>query len=394
MDLDNFKVINDSKGHQVGDLLLCQVASRLRATVRHSDQLARLGGDEFVIVLEDLGSSFKHAEVEAGHVVEKLRHTLAQPYNLSGCRVTSTPSMGVVLFDGHVGDVPALLKHADLAMYQAKREGRNRTCFFSPSMEMTANNNAKLEQAMHEGLSHRQFVLFCQPQFSSEGELTGAEVLLRWRGTTGQITGPGDFIGLAESSGFILTLGQYVLEEACRALARWQTDNILGSLKMAVNVSVQQMRSPNFADQVIRALTASGAPPGRLCIEITESVFATDADAIIDCMNLLRRSGIHFSLDDFGTGYSSLAYLRLFPISTLKIDRAFVRDIDSDPDAVPIVEAIIALAQKLKLDTIAEGVETKDQHRILIASGCRGFQGYLLGRPIPIEEFEQRYGSN
>jgi len=393
MDLDNFKLLNDTMGHDVGDRLLCEVAARLRSATRHSDGLARLGGDEFVVVLEELGSAMGDAAVEAGHVVEKLRLALAQPYTLSGRPCTSTPSMGVVLFDGCTADVDTLLKHADLAMYQAKRQGRNRMCFFDPHMQAAADDQAELERSLREGLLQRQFVLFCQPQFDSEGCLTGGEILLRWRRTDGALVGPNVFIGLAEASGFILPLGQYVLEESCRILARWQADPALGALDLAVNVSVRQMRDPTFTAQVAQALAASGAPPAHLCLELTESVFADGVDDIIGHMHALRRLGLHFSLDDFGTGYSSLAYLRRFPVSTLKIDRSFVHDVHVDPDAGPIVEAIIALARKLKLATIAEGVENETQRRFLIEAGCSGLQGYLLGRPMPIDEFERRYGS-
>ena len=391
MDLDNFKLLNDTMGHDVGDRLLCEVATRLRSTLRHSDQLARLGGDEFVVVLEELGASLEQAEAEAGRVAEKLRLALAQPYELAGRLFPSTPSMGVVLFDGCTAGVDTLLKHADLAMYQAKREGRNRTCFFELGMQAAAVHRAELERAMRDGLAQRQFVLFCQPQFSSAGSLTGAEVLLRWRRADGVLVAPDAFIGLAEASGFIVPLGQYVLEESCRALARWQADEGLAALKLAVNVSVQQMRSVDFTERVVQALAATGAPAGRLCLELTESVFADKVDDIISRMDALRRVGLHFSLDDFGTGYSSLAYLRRFPISTLKIDRSFVQDVHVDPDAAPIVEAIIAMARKLKLETIAEGVEHEAQRHFLVDAGCSGLQGYLLGRPMPIEDFERRY---
>ena len=393
LDLDNFKLLNDTMGHDVGDMLLRQVAERLRLTLRHSDHLARLGGDEFVIVFEDLGKEADQAVAEANHVLEKLRLALGQAYYLEGRLFSSTPSIGVVLFDSASTGIETLLKQADLAMYRAKSEGRNTARFFDPGMQASAEHQAALERALREGLSAHQFVLYCQPQFSSTGTLLGAEVLVRWRRTDGVLLGPDHFIGLAESSGLIVPLGQHVLEESCRALARWRDDSVLGRLKLAVNVSVHQMRSVDFPDRVARALFDSGAPPGRLYLELTESVFAENVGEIIARMHELCSYGVHFSLDDFGTGYSSLAYLRRFPLAALKIDRSFVHDVHLDPDAAPIVEAIIALARKLKLDIVAEGVEHQAQHDFLVDGGCGAFQGYLLGRPVPIADFERMYSS-
>ena len=394
LDLDNFKLINDSMGHDVGDMLLRQVGERLHQALRHSDQLARLGGDEFVIVLEDLGASAQEAVAETTRVLEKLQLALDQPYYLSGRLFLSTPSMGVVLFDGAEADIQALLKQADLAMYRAKSEGGNGACFFDPGMQATAERQAALASALREGLAARQFVLFCQPQYSCSGGLVGAEVLVRWRHADGVLVGPDEFIGLAESSGLIVPLGQYVLEESCRALARWRNDRALGALKLAVNVSVHQLRSAGFTGKVAHALLHSGAPPDRLYLELTESVFADDVPAIIDRMHELCDSGVRFSLDDFGTGYSSLAYLKRFPLTALKIDRSFVHDVHVDPDAGPIVEAIIALARKLKLEIVAEGVEHEAQRRFLVDSGCGALQGFLLGRPVPIADFERIYSSS
>ena len=394
LDLDNFKLLNDTMGHDFGDLLLRQVAERLRQTLRHSDQLARLGGDEFVLVLEDLGATAHEAVAEAGHVLEKLQLALGQPYCLDGRLFSSTPSMGVVLFEGAAAAVETLLRQADLAMYRAKAEGRNMARFFDPGMQASADSQAALERALREGLAAHQFVLFCQPQFSSAGRLLGAEVLLRWRRNDGLLLGPDAFIGLAESSGLIVPLGQYVLEESCRALARWRGDHVLGQLELAVNVSAHQLRSAEFRGVVAGALHAAGAPPGKLCLELTESVFAENVAEVIDHMHALRRHGVNFSLDDFGTGYSSLAYLRRFPLTALKIDRSFVHDVHLDPEAGPIVEAIIALARKLGLDIVAEGVEHEAQRSFLVEGGCGALQGFLLGRPMPLPEFERVYGAH
>ncbi|WP_313033304.1 putative bifunctional diguanylate cyclase/phosphodiesterase [Massilia alkalitolerans] len=393
LDLDNFKLLNDTMGHDFGDMLLRQVAERLRHTVRHCDQLARLGGDEFVLVLEDLAEESREAVSEAQHVVEKLQSSLAQPYYLDGRLFLSTPSMGVALFDGGATDLETILKQADLAMYRAKSEGRNTARFFDPGMQASAEHQAALEHALREGLSAHEFVLYCQPQFCSAGRLVGAEVLVRWRRADGALLGPDDFIGVAESSGLILPLGQYVLDESCRALARWRADRTLGKLELAVNISAHQLHSADFTGRVAGALLATGAPPDKLCLELTESVLAHNVAEVIERMRALCKQGVHFSLDDFGTGYSSLAYLKRFPLSALKIDRSFVHDVHLDPDAAPIVEAIIALARKLKLDIVAEGVEHEAQRSFLVGGGCGTLQGYLLGRPVPIWEFERTYSS-
>ncbi|MGZ5182151.1 MAG: diguanylate cyclase domain-containing protein, partial [Ramlibacter sp.] len=295
LDLDNFKLLNDTLGHELGDKLLRDVAQRLRHTLRHSDQLARLGGDEFVIVLEDLGCLPTEAVAETNHVVEKVLAALDRPYFLSGRMVLSTPSIGIVLFDGVSADIETLLKQADLAMYTAKAEGRNTARYFDPRMQASAERQAALESALRSGLSGRQFVLFCQPQFNSKGRMTGAEVLLRWRRDGGEIVEPAEFIGLAEQSGMIVPLGRHVLEESCRALARWKGDRTLGKLKLAVNVSVQQLREADFPKSVAKILADTGAPPGKLCLELTESVFAGNVADIIQKMHDLCAQGLQFS---------------------------------------------------------------------------------------------------
>jgi diguanylate cyclase (GGDEF)-like protein/PAS domain S-box-containing protein len=393
LDLDNFKLLNDTMGHDFGDMLLRQVAERLRHTLRHCDQLARLGGDEFVLVLENLSDTAHEAVVEAHHILEKLQASLGQPYYLDERLFLSTPSIGVALFAGEAADVDTLLKQADLAMYRAKAEGRNTARFFDPGMQASAEHQAALEHALREGLSAHQFVLFCQPQFCSRGRLVGAEVLVRWRRADGELLGPAEFIGLAESTGLIVPLGQYVLEESCRALARWQADLSLGKLELAVNISAHQLRSADFTGRVADILQETGAPADKLCLELTESVFADNVTETIERMHALCRHGVHFSLDDFGTGYSSLAYLRRFPLTALKIDRSFVHDVHLDPEAAPIIEAIIALARTLKLDIVAEGVEHEAQRDFLVEGGCGTLQGYLLGEPVPIWEFERLYSS-
>ncbi|WEF33815.1 putative bifunctional diguanylate cyclase/phosphodiesterase [Pseudoduganella chitinolytica] len=392
LDLDNFKLLNDTMGHDMGDMLLRQVAQRLRATVRHSDELARLGGDEFVVVLEGLGTSAVAAAAEADRVVGKILAALGQPYQLGSLLFRSTASIGIALFAGHDANIETLLKQADLAMYRAKADGRGVARFFDPSMQDAADRRAAFEAAMRDGLSLGQFRLFCQPQFDCLGNLTGAEVLVRWqRGH--DLLGPDHFIGFAEESGLILPLGEHVLKESCRALVRWEGDPALGHLKLAVNVSVHQMRDPDFALRVGHILEATGAPAQRLYLELTESVFAEDLQEITGRMHQLRARGICFALDDFGTGYSSLAYLQRFPLSALKIDRSFVRNIGIDPGSSSIVEAIIGLARKFELEIVAEGVELEAQRSFLAHGGCSSMQGFLLGRPVPMAEFEHAYSA-
>ncbi|MGJ7917829.1 EAL domain-containing protein [Massilia sp. LXY-6] len=393
LDLDNFKLLNDTMGHDLGDMLLRQASRRLRFTVRQSDQLARLGGDEFIVVLEDLGASPRGAAAETDRVVAKILSALNQPFQLDSLLFKSTASIGITLFDGKGTDIETLLKQADLAMYRAKADGRNTARFFDPSMQDAADRRAAFEAAMRDGLSLGQFRLFCQPQFDSHGRLVGAEALVRWQRDGHGMIGPDHFIGFAEESGLIRPLGEHILIESCRALARWQRDPTLGRLTLAVNVSVHQLRDPDFPAAVAAILDATGARAERLCLELTESVFAESMHEITQRMHDLRTQGVSFSLDDFGTGYSSLAYLKSFPLAALKIDRSFVRDVGIDPDSVPIIEAIIALARKLKLEIVAEGVEQEAQRNFLIRGGCSSMQGFLLGPPLPMDEFEHLYSA-
>ncbi|QJE01375.1 EAL domain-containing protein [Massilia forsythiae] len=390
IDLDNFKLLNDTMGHDVGDMLLRQVAQRLRQALRDSDQLARLGGDEFVVVLENLGAGRDDATFHAGQVARKILGLLGQPYDLPGSPGASTPSIGITLFDGAGGGIDTLLKQADLAMYRAKGDGRNTARFFDQSMQAAADRQAALDSALRDGLAGRQFVLFCQPQFDRAGCLVGAEVLARWQHREHGLVGAREFIGQAETTGLIVPLGLQVLEETCRALARWSALPALGRVKLAVNVSVQQLRDPDFPRTVAALLAATGASADRLCLELTESVFAGNVQGLSLHMRQLRDQGVAFSLDDFGSGQSSLACLLRFPLAAVKIDRAFVQDGDAGG---AIVEAIVALARKLGLEVVAEGVEQEAQRRFALACGCDALQGYLLGRPVPLDEFERLYGA-
>ena len=276
-------------------------------------------------------------------------------------------------------------------MYRAKADGRNTARFFDPSMQAAAERQAALDKALRDGLARRQFVLFCQPQFDTSGRLIGAEALARWQHCEHGLVGPGEFISQAENTGLIVPLGRQVLEEGCRALARWAQDPVLGQLKLSVNVSVRQLRDPDFPHTVAGLLAATGARADKLCLELTESVFADNMQEPIKRMEQLREQGVAFSLDDFGNGHSSLAYLTRFPLAALKINRSFVRD--AGDNSATIVQAIVALARKLGLAVVAEGVEQEEQRDFMVGCGCDALQGYLLGRPVPMPEFERLYGS-
>jgi diguanylate cyclase (GGDEF)-like protein/PAS domain S-box-containing protein len=397
LDLDNFKLLNDTMGHDVGDMLLRQVAGRLRTALRESDHLARLGGDEFVVVLENLGTCEKDAIAEAQLVSRRILDALAAPFDLGACHCATSPSIGTTLFDGDRVAVDTLLKQADLAMYRAKADGRNTMRFFDPGMQEAAERLAALDGQLRDGLARRQFVLHCQPQFARDGRLAGAEALVRWQRDGTDVTTPvgaGEFIGQAEASGLIVPIGMQVLEESCELLARWARDPQLAGLRLAVNVSVRQLRDPDFPDALAGLLASSGAPAARLTLEVTESVFAAKLPDLIPRMQRLNGLGVQFALDDFGTGPSSLAYLQDFPFATLKIGRALVHSpYHDDAHGRPLVEAIVAMARKLHLGITAEDIEHEAQRSLLADCGCDVLQGYLLGRPVPAAEFERMYGT-
>jgi diguanylate cyclase (GGDEF)-like protein len=383
IDLDNFKQLNDTLGHAMGDLLLSQVATRLQSCMRDVDSVARLGGDEFVILLDALSMDAAEAGAHVEVVARKVLYTLGQPYVLGDQRQTSTPSIGIVLFRHGADNVDDLLRMADAAMYQAKSAGRNTARFYDPAMQAAAEARARLEKDMRRGLAMREFVLFYQVQVDGEGQPVGAEALVRWRHGTRGLIAPGEFIPLAEQTGMILELGQWVLETACEQLARWASQPGMAHWTMAVNVSVSQFANTDFVGNVFRALQQSGARADRLKLEVTESMLAVDIEDIIFKMFAIKSRGVSFSLDDFGTGYSSLSYLRRLPLSQLKIDQSFVRDILGDPNDAAIARTILALGHTLGLEVIAEGVETAEQHAFLASLGCDAFQGYLFGRPTP-----------
>jgi diguanylate cyclase (GGDEF)-like protein/PAS domain S-box-containing protein len=388
IDMDNFKSINDTQGHGAGDLLLQHVARRLQAALRADDTVARWGGDEFVVLLQDLGAQADEASLHAEAAAEKLLRVLGQPYLLEGQQHHSTPSIGIVIWGEQGGDSEELLKHADHAMYQAKSAGRNRLCFFDPATQAAMAERTALETELRQAVDLQHLELHCQPQVSREGRLLGGELLLRWRHAQRGWISPAEFIPLAEQSGLIVPLGEWALQQCCARLARWAADPALASLTLAVNLSAIQLRQKGFLGLMQQLLARADVPAGRLKIELTESALLEDTEAVIRLMAELRALGLKFSLDDFGTGYSSLAYLKRLPLSQLKIDQSFVRDLLEEPNARAIARAIIQMGDSLGLEVIAEGVETADQRALLAEQGCHAFQGWLYGRPMPLADFE------
>ncbi len=389
IDLDNFKTLNDTLGHDMGDLLLQQVARRLSSCVRAEDTVGRLGGDEFVVMLVDLDDSPGAAAGHAAAVSEKILHVLRQPYLIAGCSYHSTASIGVTLFGPEDALVTDLLKRADMAMYQAKAAGRDTQRFFVPSMQIAVSARALLESQLRQAAPNHEFVLHFQAQVRGDGKLSGVEALIRWQHPTRGLLWPADFIGLAEDSGLILPLGRWVLAAGCSQLAQWQAHPDTADLQLAINVSARQFRHPQFINDVIAAISESGVDPRQLKLEMTESVLFDDIEESSARMRELRKLGVGFSLDDFGTGYSSLSYLKILPINQLKIDQSFVRDIQTNKGDAAIARTIVSLADSFGLEVIAEGVENAGQRACLATLGCHSCQGYLFNRPMPADEFEQ-----
>lgn len=388
IDLDNFKSLNDTLGHDVGDMLLQQVAQRLMSCLRESDTVARLGGDEFVVMLNNLGVQSLEAAAQTKAVGEKILAVLNQPYLLATHECHSTSSIGATLFYGNQQPIDELMKQADIAMYQAKNTGRNALCFFDPQMQENIASRVALEVELRKALAGQQFQLHYQIQVDSSHRPLGAEVLIRWIHPERGLVSPAQFILLAEETGLILPIGQWVLETACAQLKVWQQDELTRDLVLAVNVSAKQFRQIDFVAQVKSIVLRHAITPSLLKLELTESMLQENIEDTITTMNELSEIGIQFSLDDFGTGYSSLQYLKRLPLDQLKIDQSFVRDLATDSSDKAIVRTIIAMAQSLNLDVIAEGVETEQQRQLLFKRGCIHYQGYLFSKPVPIEQFE------
>ncbi|HRK77081.1 MAG TPA: EAL domain-containing protein [Thiobacillus sp.] len=388
IDVDNFKTLNDTLGHAIGDLLLQQIAQRLQHCLRQGDTLARLGGDEFVIVLENLAATPHQAMALATQVGESILAGFTSPFHLAGYVHHCTSSIGISLLNDHAVSLDELLQRADLAMYQAKAHGRNTLRFFDPAMQALVAARAELEADLREALQQQAFALHYQAQVDSLGRICGAEALLRWQHPARGWMPPASFIPLAEETGLILTLGFWVLETACAQLAAWAALPYMADLGVAVNVSARQFRQPDFVAQILQVLDRSGADPRRLKLELTESLLVDNLDETIVKMSALKARGIGFSLDDFGTGYSSLAYLKRLPLDEIKIDQSFVRDVLTDPNDASIARSIVALGQSLNLAVVAEGVETDAQYAFLAEHHCHTYQGYLFNKPQPAGIFE------
>jgi diguanylate cyclase (GGDEF)-like protein/PAS domain S-box-containing protein len=391
IDLDNFKVLNDTQGHDVGDLLLRQVALRLLDCVREIDTVARLGGDEFVVMLEELSPYAGEAALQADSAAKKILAMLNLAFELRGQLHHSTPSIGIALFHDQMQSVDELLKRADLAMYQAKAAGRNALRFYDPGMQAVATARANLETQLREGLQRNELQLYFQPVVDQVRAVEGVEALVRWNHPQRGLIGPSDFIELAEQSGLIIPLGRWVLQAACDQLVTWALDESTRDLTVAVNVSARQFRQPDFAELVMELLQKTGANPYRLKLELTESLLLVDMEIAIRKMSELRAIGVGFALDDFGTGYSSLSYLKSLPLDQIKIDQSFVRDVLTDPNDAAIVRTILALANSMDLVAVAEGVESDEQWQFLRDNGCSVFQGYLFGQPLPVRELEANH---
>ena len=392
LDLDHFKDLNDTLGHEVGDELLQAVAQRLLANVRVADTVARLGGDEFVVMLRDLSTSTQEAAAMAQRIGEKILRGLSEPYLLRGHTHQGAASIGATLFGASAQSASELLRQADIAMYQVKARRGNALCFFDPKMQTAINDRAQLEADLRQALVAQQLVLHYQPQATLQGDVIGAECLLRWQHPQRGMVPPGQFIAVAEESDLILHIGQWVLHSACTQLARWQEQPQWAHLQLSVNVSARQFRQSDFVHQVIETLQVTGARAHLLTLELTESLVLDNVEDAIDKMHQLRTKGVRFSVDDFGTGYSSLAYLTRLPLHQLKIDQSFVRNLGARATDDVIVQTIIGMGRNLDLEVIAEGVETEAQKAILAGHGCDLYQGYLLARPMPVADFERSLG--
>jgi len=387
IDLDNFKILNDTRGHDVGDLLLIEVGQRLRTCIRESDTLARLGGDEFVVLLEDLSKDRKQAGVQAREVAEKVLKSISQPCMLKDIENYSTASIGISLFAHSGQNLDDLLKQADTAMYAAKKSGRNTLRFFDPAMQEALEIRSKLEAGMRNALPKNEFKLYYQVQIDSNERHVGAEALIRWIHPAQGMISPAQFIPVAEDTGLILPIGHWVLQTACEQLKQWESDLLTRELTLAINVSARQFRQPGFVKQVREVIEHYVINPSLLKIELTESTVLDNVVDTIEKMHALKSFGVRFSMDDFGTGYSSLAYLTQLPLNQLKIDQSFVRNISTKSTDCMIIQTIIGMAQNLGIEVIAEGVETNEQRDFLWGAGCKLYQGYLFGKPVPHEEF-------
>ena len=384
IDLDRFKLINDTLGHDYGDRLLVCLGQRLPQILRETETVSRVGGDEFVIVIPDLTNIDRVALV-----AQKLIDTIIQPIEVDNHILHVTPSIGISIYPDDGDSAPMLLRNADTAMYHAKDRGRNNFQFFTEQMNRAVQERMSLENDLRDGLEKGEFELYYQPQVHGiDGHVSGVEALIRWHHPTRGLVMPEAFIPVAEETGLIVPIGEWVLNEACRQARLWHDAGHV-DLTMCVNLSARQFQSDDLSSHIEGALSASGLPPHKLELELTESTLMVNPGNAIELLHRLAGLGIRMAIDDFGTGYSSLAYLKLFPMHRLKIDRSFVRDLTFDANDAAIVEAVIAMAASLRLDVIAEGVETEEQLSYLLAHGCEQIQGYIFSRPMPAGEVER-----
>jgi len=389
--LDRFKNLIDSLGHDLGDELLRQVANRLRSLSRAEDMVARLGGDQFMLLVNERSMQEEAIVFKVQHVAEKIRSALVQPYMLQGNDIYISCSVGISLFPSEQEDATEILKHADAAMFRAKAEGGDTHRFYQPQMQKAADARLQVEKDLRKARELNQLELYYQPQVQvTTGLIIGAEALLRWKHPERGFVSPLDFIPVAEETGLIIEIGEWVLQTAAQQVRTWEADGLLEKFgAVAVNVSPLQFRQPNFVDLVIRVFREASLSPARIKIEITESIIIESVEDVIRKMHAIKELGVQFSLDDFGTGYSSLSYLRRLPLDQLKIDRSFVQGITRDASESAIVETIISMGHHLGMDVIAEGVETTTELEFLRAKGCNAFQGFLFSKPVPANEFAQ-----
>ena len=389
LDMDKFKTLNDTQGHEAGDALLVEVATRMKFCVREVDTLARFGGDEFVVLIEEIGAEEADATQHTALISEKIRAVLATSYIINNREFHTSPSIGVCLFQGNRTPGDELLKRADIAMYQAKDSGRNQVRFFDPQLQLSVDSRAALESAMREAITGQQFRLYYQIQVDRDHRPIGAEALIRWESPTHGMVSPIEFIPLAEETTLILDIGNWVLDTACQQIAAWSNNPLTSDLVIAVNISARQFRQSDFVQLVDAAITKHQILPSRLKLELTESVALDNLEGVIAKMTALRENlGVTISLDDFGTGYSSLSYLKRLPLDQIKIDQSFVRDITTDSNDAVMVQTIIEMAHNFGLHVIAEGVETEAHMDFLKQRGCMAYQGYLFSKPVPHYDFE------
>ena len=387
LDMDNFKTLNDTRGHRMGDLLLIEVAKRLKACARASDTVARMGGDEFVVLLGELSENEQSASQQALMIAEKISKALSQPYQLNKLIYSCSASIGVTMFRDAGISIEEVHKRADAAMYQAKNAGRNTVRFYDPHTQAELEARTELEHALRLAITNQELRLYFQIQVDQDSRPIGAEALIRWIHPQLGMVFPAEFIPMAEETGLILPIGQWVLESVCKQIKLWESDPLARDLLIAVNVSARQFRQADFVTLVDGLITQTGIDPSRLKLELTESMVLDDVGDTVVKMNALKKIGVQFSMDDFGTGYSSLSYLTQLPLDQLKVDQSFVRNIGIKPNDSVVVKTIIGMAANLNMESIAEGVETQAQRDFLEQAGCKLYQGYLFGKPVPLEKF-------